>query len=326
MNDRQLSTNVREATTRELASLVETGLMNPEEQRAISVAAEGLALMKGNSAPMGERHFNAIDRKLSMRAPTPVSEAREVLTDMDAVWGDVRSDFHKYRKMFFEAKLRRAKVAQAKKRAASADPDDRELAEAAAALEQANIDELEANVGDGYRSIQDAIAKAKKCSERYAVICQQAGKEAFTDEDFKRDEIDYLIKSAWWVASQVLAIREFSIGRTQHTTMIVPEEIIGYFKGLGVDEASLRKEVGDLAGMRAAFDINNSGWFPQSFKDHFNSWLDRMVEKYRPFAEATIAANGFEKVRRIAKMLPESPEERGKKVRGTEIDRSSLVE
>ena len=195
---------------RELTLLQENALITPEAAKALTVASANLQVMKRVSTGVGHRHFNKIDTLLAVRKPTPVSEAREVLASLNGTWENVAGDYHKYRKLHFQAKLMRAKLNKSKNAVladlAELTLDDRDIAEAQAALDQASIDEIEAEVAKGHGALKIALEQATAASAKYALICQAAGKDpaagGFTEDDFLGEECDYYLKSAFWHVSQ----------------------------------------------------------------------------------------------------------------------------
>jgi hypothetical protein len=200
---------------RQLAALASTGLINPEQQRALSVATTNLDVMKRVATNPGERHFGRIDLMMSVKAPTPIAQAREVLSELNAAWEGMSTDFHHFRKLFFKGKAALARLAGKKRQAAAlrarieagegdaADLEDQAIIlDAECEYDQAEIDELQHDVAVGQAKLQTKLTQANAQSTAYALICSAAGKESFTEDDFLQEELDYYLKAAWWCASE----------------------------------------------------------------------------------------------------------------------------
>ncbi len=319
--------------SRELASFAETGLITPEQQKALTVATNNLTVMKAVSTPIGARHFNRIDTLLAVRISTPVSQARECLSTLATAWDSMSADFHKFRELYFEVRLRRAKLNQKRKLLATPqgdvsgpdalDEDARIILEAEIELEAARIDKIEADVAKGHAAIQGQVQKATSASDQYALILKQSGKTEFTEDDFRSEEIDYYLQSAWWHVSMVYNtvdvrnkwkrpqgpprqedeeedLREMR----KHRRIDVKHEVVMYFQGLGISQREIEAELQDLLGQRESFDMVNQTMSrnanPQSFAGHFDGWVKRTAQKYRDRAVVAIKSNGFDRIKRIA--------------------------
>lgn len=299
----------------ELALLQENALITPEAARALTVASANLTTMKRVSTGVGQRHFNKIDTLLSVRKPTPVSEAREVLATLGQTWESLAGDFHKYRKLHYQAKLLRAKLNKTKNGVLGAlegmDADDRAIAEAQAALDQASIDEIEAEVAMGHGALKIALEQATAASTKYAAICTAAGKDpnagGFTEDDFLTEEADYYLKSAFWHASLVMNVVEF--GDPKHPIPPVKkvrmaQEVRLYFEGMDVTWVMVQQELGKLYESNYNLALLNGSRDMEAEKQtRFHQWLDRMVEKYRTQALAALKQHGPGRLKRLAELL-----------------------
>ncbi len=350
--------------SRELTSFAETGLITAEQQKALTVATTNMALMKSVQTPMGQRHFDRIDTMLSIRVNSPESQARECLSNLGEAWDTISGDFHKYRELYFEAKLRKAKLHLRQKRLDASAPgfegvqsttepmgeDERAIEEAEIALERARIDKLEAEVAKGHAALQGQVTKATQASDRYALICKQAGKEAFTEEDFRKEEIDYYLQSAWWNVAQSYGTidtrnkwkrptrppknqreaEEWADEARKWRRVDIKHEIVLYFEGLGISRHEIDAELGALLGMRESFDMVNTTMSghsnPQPFAPRFDQWVRNMATKYRDRATKAIGEHGFDRIKRISSIISPTDSENATGGDVGKMDRRSMLE
>lgn len=203
---------------RQLAALVSTGLISPEQQRSLSVATTNLDVMKRVASNPGERHFGRIDLMMSVKAPTAIARGREVLAQLSEAWEGMSHDFHHFRKRFFEGKAALAKLSAKRRKVetlraragtegnAAELEDEATILEAECEYEQSIIDEIQHDVAVGQAKLQGKLKIANEQSQHYALICREAGRDpdagGFTEDDFLQEELDYYLKSAWWCASE----------------------------------------------------------------------------------------------------------------------------
>lgn len=348
----QLSTHVKpiEAATRALAPLVTAGLMTPEAQHQIAIASSNLAVMMEVSTPVGERHFARTDLLMQVRMPTPVSKAREVLSEMAASTEVMKADFAKYRGMFLEANTRKAKLKVAMKAAQGiTDEDLRDVALAEAQEEAAKIEQLEAQVADGAAKLQRAIVAAKTGAERYALVCKEAGKEEFTAEDFLRDEVEVLHKSVWWHLATAASTESGALHWDEHApkrkvgetpgqrwkqliedragmAVSIPDEVIALFSAMDIPEKEVRQAFLDLEGQRFNFNLANQGIRPPpTFKHHFEAWLGRTAARFQARVESAVARDGIERLHRICKLVNPAANDAGVQTGISKHTRGSMI-
>lgn len=339
---------------RELTMLQESSLITAEQQRALVQASGGLQRMQATSTPVGKRHFNRIDTLLAVRAPTPVSQAREALATLGEVWDGLSGDFHRYREMYFEVKLRKAKLAKRRKEIGGLDGDDATIAEAEAHLEQARIDALEATMAKGHATLQAAMTTATAASQKYALICKAAGKEEFTDDDFLAEEVDHTLKSAFWHASQQfretdtrdkwdrptfvaktradehalkyggrLSDGSYTSGYKKTARIDIETEVKLYFESMGVSWPEVARELSErLASAEGSAMFKNT---QAENETRYHQWLERMAVKYRPRALEQIRQHGRSRLDRVAKLLSPTDSEKGQSDIGT-TNRASVIE
>ncbi len=322
----------------ELAAFTERGLMSPEDQKKLSLAVSTLGTMKQVSTPIGKRHFSRIDKMLSMKNPTPASQARDCLYALDAAWTHIRGDFHKYREMHAQVKLLRAKLNKRLKEAPE-DEDDKAIVEAECYLEEIKIQSLESELAAGEEKLKGALGKAKVQSDQYALICKNAGKEQFTEEDFSREEAAYLIKSAWWHAIQVFVTVDVRNAKWREkenkpeqvrkgTQMELEEDVLLYFKGLGIDEGTVKSEVALIEAQRVMherhYELADEG-VRQPFRPYFEAWLEQMALKYVPNAMAVMKAQGMERIRNTDALITPTNDDKGTGSGGL-LPRKSLLQ
>jgi hypothetical protein len=279
---------------RQLAALASTGLISPEQQRALSVATTNLDVMKRVATNPGERHFGRIDLMMSVKAPTPIAQAREVLSELNAAWEGMSADFHHFRKLFFKGKAALARLSAKKRQAAAiraridagegdaaALEDEAIILEAEIDYDQSVIDELQHDVAVGQSKLQTKLTQANAQSMAYALICSAAGKESFTEDDFLQEELDYYLKAAWWTASE--QFKEVDTrGRYQKpgqeptswseermakkqmradgaSRIHLSREVTLFFEGMGVTQAVVKDEIGKLQKDREGFAMFERG-------------------------------------------------------------------
>ncbi len=340
----------------DMTLLTEGGLITAEAAKKLEIAAASIPAMRDASTPVGQRHFGRADTLLTVRNPSPVNQARDVLESLHRVWTGAGQEFHRLRAMAFGINLRQKKLAlQRKKLDAIENADEREIAEAECMVAQAEIDGLQAQFAEGQTAIKDVIAKATHQSEQYALLCQKAGVEAFTSEDFLREEVEYLIKTAFFHAGQTFKLVDIRdqwarkeeepeppkgraeankrLMKARRETMQIktPLDVVAYFEALGITKAELRKELEDLEKDKFAFDQCNSGpaasghYAPQSYFECFERWLKDRATKYRDRVLAHVREQGPDRLRRIQQIITPTTEDKGK-TGGQEMDRGSLFE
>jgi hypothetical protein len=342
-----LSLDVRkEPITRALAGFTETGLITPEQQRSLSVAATNLVVMKAVSTPASQRHFGRIDTLMTVRGSTPVSDARASLAGLANVWEGLDVDFHRYRTLFFETRLIKAKL---KKRAAEAasmpEGDDRDIAVAEIELEGARLQGMESELAKGHAHLSGELAKATTYADQYKLICKNAGKteDGFTEADFRAEEIDYYLKSAFWHASQVFGTDDQrdkwdrpnkppesraqewkqQIKARQNMAIIVPEEVKLLFQLLTISDAEVKGEIARLEEQRFNFNLTHKGH--ESFSDHFDGWLKGVVSKFRDRVVAALST-GSDKLKRIQTLLDANAADGGDRGDVGKINRRSVIQ
>jgi hypothetical protein len=356
-----LSTHL-EPAKRELAALVETNLITAEQQRTLSIATTNLAKMKSVSSPAAARRFSKIDTMIAVRGNSPVAQARECLAGLGAEWEGLTGEFHKFRKMHLEAKLLRAKLNKKAKAVTDiTDDDDRAIAEAEIAVEDAAAAELEALVARGAQALQERIGKATKQSERYALICKQAGKEEFTDADFRAEEVDYYLKTAFWHAAQIYEavdtrskwMRDYGgdgskvgpppddLGRDdmmeyegkqrreakKHMRIMIKSEALLYFQAMGITEEDVKGQIRRLFEVREGFDMSTAPLDQgRDFTPYFESWLANAVAVHRSRAMSAIDAGGVDRLKRIGDLLDPGEKDGGGRGTMKNMDRGSNIQ
>lgn len=310
---------------RELAEFTKGGMLSAETQKKLSLAITTLGGMKQVSTPVGQRHFSRIDTMLTLKSPSPANQARECLHALDKAWSHIREDFHRFREMSAQVKLRRAKLNKKLKECPD-DEDDKAIVEAECYLEQTQIDALESELKAGEEKFRNALKKATVQADSYALICKNAGKESFTEADFAHEEAIYLLKSAWWHAVQAFTTtdvrnktwRESTSGKKMNprNTMQIDleEEVTLYFKGLGIGESTVKEEVAGIEGQRNMhemhFQFADEG-VRQPFRPYFEAWLDKMAQKYAPTVLALMKTQGLERLRRMDSMITPTNDDKG---------------
>jgi hypothetical protein len=312
---------------RELAPLVERGLITPEVSKALTVGVANYQGMLAVIAAPGAaapppRHFGTIDSTLAVRMPSVVGRARDVLCDLGQNWERAQKEFHVFRQRFMEVKLARARLVKAKQEIdAEVDEVDRNIKQAECDLEVARIEAAEADLARGEASMKGTLTRITEQSGRYAVVLKESGKEAFTEDDFLNDELDYLLRASWWHAAQTFTIADgrddyqrrmqLPTEARQHLRADVKMEVRTHFLGLGISEAELEKELEALEGQRHAFNMMHRPPDRTSFTGHFEGWLMRAVDKYRERIRAEVARHGIDRLRKIATMITPTNDDAG---------------
>lgn len=372
-----LSTHL-EPAKRELAALVETGLVTIEQQKQLMVATTNLTQMKAVSSPAAARRFSKIDTMIAVRGNSPVAQARECLAGLGAEWEGLTGEFHKYRKMHLEAKLLRARLNKKRKNFETGirdtglpggftkveeamDADDLAIVAAELDLEEATVAEMEALVARGAQALQERIGKATTKSEQYALICKNAGKTEFTDADFRAEEVEYYLKTAFWHAAQIYEavdtrskwMRDYAADGSpdtsapesdhrddvmefegkkrrkamKHLRIMIKSEALLYFQAMGITEADVQGQIRRLFEVREGFDMSTAPMDQgRDFTPYFESWLANAVQVHRSRAMVAIEAGGADRLKRIGELL--DPNEKDGGGRGTmkNLDRGSGIQ
>ena len=324
---------------RELTTLNETGLINVEQGRALAQATTSWNVLKSvtgatkDGAP-APRHFSKVSTLLSVRIPTPVGQARTLLAQIGSQWDALSGDFHRFREMYMEAKLKRAELNKKAKiiteqiGKGELGEDDVAIQEALIQLQGAQIDRLEAEVARGQGQLKAELATMTDRSVRYQNLLTSAGKTEFTKDDFEAEEIDYLIKSAWVVAAQAygaMPIMTASRRPSHLKRIVVPHEIELYFSNLGVTPTQLKAEFQGLQLQRESFDMlqrgvdalglaevaQNDGTVRHRFADQFDNWIVRMTNQYRAQIVTALKMHGMDRLTAIQEII-DPPSDRGK--------------
>ena len=315
---------------RSLSVLTEAGMVTVHQTKAISTAVVGLKILEKVSTGVEARPFPKIGAALSVKAPSPASRAREELASIGRVWEGFQEDFHRYRELYFEAKLMRAKLAKAKKALETAGPDDADVLEAEIHLQQARIDKMEAQVVAGQQTMQRTLATVTASSERYALICEKSGKE-FTEDDFMLDECDYLIKTAFYHASQTFGWVDISVNRyldpkDRIRKIRVGQDVLLLFIELGISTDEIKVELRTMMEQTTMMEAIQEGRDVENEKNaRFFQWLDRMAAKYHDRSLASMKAGGRDRIDRIAAMVAPADKDLGNRP-GKALDRPNMME
>jgi hypothetical protein len=304
----------------DLVLFTQSGLISAEAQEKLAVATIAVSTMKTAGAlPTGERHFSRADSLLSVRNPSPASQARDVLQALDNVWSGASTEFHRYRKMFFDVKLKTAKLSLKRKKP-PLDPDEMTVFEAECEADQAEIDALQTALAEGQAKIKGTLDKAADLSGKYALLGH------FSADDFMREEVVYLIKTAWWHVGQTFQKISRVIEREKHISFRVGHDVGVYFEALGIFPAEVKKELEDIARQKEAFD---QGYAmhpnPPSFMPYFESWLNQVSERYTSRVMDTVKKHGPEKLKRIQSVIKPTDADGGT-TSGTVEKRGSFFE
>lgn len=312
MNDQnQLAIRTEGVESRDLVMLQESNLITEEQSKALTVASESLPLIhkfKGPETRQMGRHY----AQLTAGKDSPVQDAIDALRELDEVWDESREDFQKYRRLYFEGRLKLAKLNKMEKKLADVeDEDDHEILQAEIALERVELEALETDLAKGKRHLQNCIDKAIAASNQYKLVCKAAGKESFTEEDFKNEEIDYYVKTAFFYAAQNYRLMENQDSGMQHlaqdqrTEVQLPREVCQYFEALGITNAEITRAIGDLEAQRYNFR-------GRDFSPYFDGWLNRTCAKYRDKVSA--AMNNPARLNRVQQLLNPESADVGKKI------------
>ncbi len=335
----QLSTEVRrEVVSATVKELVETGLISVEQQKGLTVAAQGLGIMKSVSVHSSKRHFGRISTELSIRQATPVGEARICLESMQEAWDGVNKTFLLHRERFLEIKVLRAKLTKRCREAEAMEPgDDKTIAMAECELEQSRIDRMQKEVMEGTIEVKSQVERATRYSEQYKLICSAAGKTEFTEADFRADEMMYYIKSALWHSAQTFstddqrdsyermsedetAPQNASIGRRKQVDwdnqirarknmqIVIPHDAKLALVVMGLTEAEVKEDLKRLEEQRFNFNLTHKSH--HSFADHFDSWLNNTALKYKDRVASTLAGN-MDKFQRVQQLLKADASDQG---------------
>lgn len=326
----------------DLTLLTEQGLLTQENQKALTVAAASIPAMRDGS--VGDRHFKSVSSVLSIRSNSPIDQARDVLATLDHLWSGASTEFHRLRKMHFEIKLQQVKVNIKKKNADKGSPDDREVTEAEVALVEAEIDGLMAEAMVGQERLKGVVTKAVAQSQKYQELCTTAGVESFTADHFLRDEVGYLIKSAFWHAGQTFKVvdgrdtkergkdkgmsdfdrrrkaRKFSAPRVDMNTGV-------WFEALGISKGEVLAELRDIEQQKEELSRAQSGWpWGTDFYPYFEIWLTKMEQKYAQRVMDSVKKQGPDRLKRLQTIITPTDADRGKNTVGEEMDRGSMFD
>lgn len=327
----------------DLTLLTESGLLSVEHQQALTTASAAIPALRDASTPVGERRFARADSVLAVRSNSPVDQARDVLSALDKLWSGASGEFHRLRQIHFDIKLRQVKADRAKKQLAKAGMDDQPVIEAEIALAEAEIDALIAQVTQGQEKLQGVITKAVAHSQRYTALCTTAGVASFTADDFMKDEINYLIKTAFWHAGQTFRIvdgrnakerakdegmNEFE-RRSKAREYAAPRVDLNtgtWFEALGITKAEVAAELRGVEEEKYQLTQANREWpWPPDFFPYFEAWLSRMVVKYADRVMAAVKQHGPDRLKRLQSIITPTENDAGKQT-GAEVERGSMFE
>lgn len=322
MTDRLPSTQLaKQSTERELSAFVQAGLLSEGEQRQLSTAVTSAVVMTTVVKPDAQRHLGRINTLLAVRQDTPISRARETLVELGASYDQVRADFHKYRKMVAEVRVLRAKAQKARE---GGDP----VQVAEADLFDIQADELESLVAEGSRTFRAAMERITSLSNTYALTCKKAGKETFSEDDFKNEELGYLLQSIIWHAAQTAESRQHTTKEIRPQTfykMTIPAEARHCLVELGVTEREFMADLQELQNMRGGH--NALGPFVDAWAPKFDGWLARVTAKYLERVRASIATNGSLRLERVQKLLnPDAGDKGTQSPLWDKVERSSFID
>lgn len=321
---RGLSIPTSHPHARELTTLHESGLITGDQGRALAQATTQWNVLKsvvgattdGRPPP---RHFSKVDHVLAVRIPTPVGQARDLLATIGTTWDTLSGEFHRFREMFMEAKVKRAELNKKAREiteqigTGELHNDDQAILEAQIQLDGARIDKLEAEVQRGQAALKSGISIMAERSTRYQSLLTAAGKSEFAPEDFLAEEIDYLLKSAWMVAAQSYGATptlEASGMPSPRSRIALAHEIQLYFANLGVTWSEIESEFSDLQMQRVSYDMAKNPASTTNFSAQFDNWITRMAVKYRPRVITAVAQHGMDRLKAIQEII-EPPSDSG---------------
>lgn len=333
----------------DLAILTESGLITEETQRQLSVATTAAAAMR-KSTPVTERRFSRVDMLLSVKSPSPANRARDILGDLNDLWEGAGVEFHKFRQMAFSVKLRKAKLAAKLKKPPQDDP---EVFEAECELEQAEIDAVQATLASGQSKVMAVIERATQKAQQYETLLLTSGVKEFTEDDFLRDEIEYLIKTAFWHAGQTfktvdargaayrkaheLPPNATDAEKAAHRrkaeregmSIRVSMDVGTYFELLGITKAEVKTELAWIDQQRKMFDrqYTEHECAQPEFADsgYFEAWLQTTTHKYRDRVLASFKDQGSDRFKRLQQIIKPTDSDGGYGS-GEEMSRGSLFE
>lgn len=311
------------------------------DQRALSLAAQAIPALQNASTAVGQRRFAQTESILSIRNNTPVDRARDVLSSLNAVWSGASDEFHRLRTMAYEIKVRLAKMKAAKNKAVDiVDFDQREIAIAESELAQAEVDALQTRVISGQGRLQGVITRAVSLSQEYSALCVTAGVAAFTEEDFLKDEVGYLINTAFWHASKVFKNREMRVKDERYAAngphKNLPPQALHvdlqtgvWFEALGISKGEVLAELKGLLAQKEAHDRARQ-WdiYKEDFFPFVETWLKQMVAKYTPAVTARVKQQGPDRLKRLQQIINPDAGDAGKGGPSNvkDLDRGSMFE
>jgi hypothetical protein len=325
----ELSTHIDTAVTRDIESIASVGLINQESKAALSTAVIDHQRMSATSTPITKRHFSVIDTISNAAAPSPIAAARDCLSDIGDAWKIIKASYHAYREIYFDVKLRRAKLKLAEKAIAECvDSDMRDVLEAERMIAVSQIERIESELAAGEGDLKEVISTLEQSSARYGQLLASSGRVEFTAAEFQQEEFDHLLKSAFWCAAKsfkIVAAKMDDPRDPPHLHIVLQQEIVAYFEGLGLTQPVIDKELMALAKTKQAFDFNNRDR-GISFKGHLNSWLDGMVVKYRQHIQTQVDQYGIARLQRIAKIVNPQVTDAGQAAGDTDVERTSVFQ
>ena len=315
-----LTANVHQAVSKELTTFVENGVITPEEQAKLTTAISSASALGQVATPIAKRSLGKIESLLAIRQDTGIGRAREALINLSEGWSEMRSTWHQHRQMFFDVRLRGARI-KAKRAEADQAKDDlqREVLGAEADLMQAEMDAKQSELAEAVTAMQSRVQKLNDSAASYALVCKEAGKETFTEADFQADEVKSYLSMAWWHVAHTFKEQHKYVGpgAPPLSRVVVQRDALAFFKAIGLPERTIQEELARLADERRAFDMAH-GNQPQSFSERFDQWTLRMSDKYLPAAAELVSKYGIERFRRAAAIMDPDPKDVGKGLKGWE--------
>lgn len=329
MAKRDLIRHEDESTT-DLSLIRQMDLLPAEKMEKLQLATADAKKLAGRTLPGMKEHLGIISQKMLITSPTTDAQMLQALGDFQEVQGKFLPDLHRYRKIYFQSKVKIAELKRLRRQAAECeDPEDREVLEAQAMLMQAEVDEMECQVSEGHDRLKELLEEASQYSDRYHQALKESGKTELTPEDIEIEEVRQLLKTALYYAGQVFVVKEVKrpYGAPPFEFVTWQQEVLVYFEAIGITRNELDQEFMALDSQRKMHYIVNpmsEGGGPVSFRPYFENWLRHTADRYLDRVKATIRTTGRRSLERIAKMLDLQAQDRGQVGPGEDQDRMSV--
>lgn len=270
----------------DLTILKEDGFMIPAgHEQVIATIKNNLPAIQQVSKNFGKRQSEFMNTMLTVSQPTPLRRLRQCCSEIERTWEAIRHHYYKYKELALKVESIEQDITfirQALDVRYNETDQRKERRTSKLGLKlrkkQLKLEKIRSDIVAGEKYIGGALRRVSQLSEQYKQMLRDAGKEAFTEEDFEEEEIEYHIKTALLQGLTAARSNGGSIDEGNHI----------YLQQIGVHGAIAQKRVEELLHKEKTMMSNNMVPDMKLVWD----WLDKCYNEFKPAVYAFAQLKG----------------------------------